>query len=190
MALSYKDPSGFHLEKIRLKVGFFPHLLILSQTDGRVLAQVSCEATDELKFIACIEDGRVEPGKPLHSFGKLGMDYCYQDRFSAQADLDIVNGPSIQGSLFSQLRFLRFGGEFMCNTHLEDKNSKPELVDLNIGGAIVGSDWFASIRTTNLFSNIRVGYTCLISKTMNFGALVNYRVFQNQQSVLIGAVWR
>lgn len=163
------------------------HLL---QTDGRVLGQASFQTTSNLKLVACIEDGRVEPGKPLHSFGKLGFDYCHKDKVSAQGDVDIVNGPSIQGSFLCQLRFLQIGGEFMCNTHLEDKNSKPELVDLNVGGAFVAPDWFASVRTTNLFSNIRVGYTCVLSRTLNFGALVNYRVFQNQQSVLIGALWR
>jgi spore coat protein U-like protein len=78
----------------------------------------------------------------------------------------------------------------MCNTHLEEKINKPELVDFNVGAAFVAPDWFASVRTANLFSNIRVGYTCVLSKTLNFGALVNYRVFQNQQSVLIGALWR
>jgi hypothetical protein len=109
---------------------------------------------------------------------------------SAQADVDIVNGPSVQGSFLCQLRFLQLGGEFMCNTHLEEKNSKPELVDLNVGGAFIAPDWFASVRTTNLFKNVRVGYTCVLSRTLNFGALVNYRVFQNQQSVLIGALWR
>jgi hypothetical protein len=160
------------------------------QIDGRVLGQVSYRVANDFKLVACIEDGRVEPGKPLHSFGKLGFDYSLKDKIAAQGDVDIINGPSIQGSLFCQLKFLQIGGEFMWNSHLDDKNINPELVDLNVGGAIVGADWFASVRTTSLFSNIRVGYTCVLSKTLNFGALVNYRVFQNQQSVLIGALWR
>jgi hypothetical protein len=192
MSLSYSDPSGLTLEKLRMKVSSncLSTRLSHSQIDGRVLGQVSYRVANDLKLVACIEDGRVEPGKPLHSFGKLGFDYSLKDKVAAQGDIDIINGPSVQGSFFCQLRFLQIGGEFMWNTHMDDKNSKPELVDLNVGGAIIGADWFTSIRTTNLFSNIRVGYTSVLSKTLNFGALVNYRVFQNQQSVLIGGLWR
>lgn len=106
-----------------------------------------------------------------------------------QGDVDVVNGPTIQGSLLFKFMFLQLGGEFLANTHLENKY-KPELIDLNIGGAITGIDWFTSVRTTNLFSTIRVGYTCALSKSLNFGALVNYRVFQNQQSLLFGVLWK
>ena len=142
-----------------------------------------------MKVTACIEDGRVEPGKPLHSFGKLGFDGSIRESLMLQGDVDVINGPTVQGSLLFKLLFLQIGGEMMCNTHYESK-SKLELLDLNIGGSITGPDWFTSIRTTNLFSTIRVGYSCNLSKSINFGALVNYRVFQNQQSLLLGILWK
>ena len=82
--------------------------------------------TEEVKLIACIEDGRVETGRPLHSFGKIGMDYTTtissqngtENNVAAQLDIDVVNGPSLQGTaLFAAPRF-RVGGEFLFNTHV------------------------------------------------------------------------
>jgi hypothetical protein len=55
---------------VYLFISFNLHLFV--QTDGRMFAEASYLINNNLKCTACIEDGRQEPGKPLHSFGKLG----------------------------------------------------------------------------------------------------------------------
>jgi hypothetical protein len=45
------------------------------------------------------EDGRQEPGKPLRSFGILGMNFLSQNgNIAVQGDVDVVNGPTFYGS--------------------------------------------------------------------------------------------
>mmetsp|Transcript_16776 Transcript_16776/g.25209 ORF Transcript_16776/g.25209 Transcript_16776/m.25209 type:complete len:292 (-) Transcript_16776:82-957(-) len=177
MSIAYNDPAGLSIEQMRIR------------TDGRVLGEASFQVSDSFKLTACIEDGRQEPGKPLYSFGKLGLDYCVEN-FSAQTDLDVVNGPSLQGCALLSFPYLRLGGEFLCNTHLEDKRKHPELLDLNVGMSVLGSEWAASVRTTNLLGNIRLGYLCNISRTVDVGVMVDYRILYNDQSLLVGGIYR
>jgi hypothetical protein len=97
---------------------------MLTQSNGRILGEASYVVNDKFKLVTCIEDGRVEPGKPLHSFGKLGVDYTTAlgtttgNNLAAQLDVDIVNGPSIQGAALFSFPYFRIGGEFLCNTHV------------------------------------------------------------------------
>ena len=45
------------------------------------------------------EDGRQELGKPLRSFGILGMNFLSQNgNIAVQGDVDVVNGPTFYGS--------------------------------------------------------------------------------------------
>jgi hypothetical protein len=118
----------------------------------------------------------------------IGFDFLSAN-VAVQGDVDVVNGPSVQSSAMLTTKYVNIGGEFLCNTHLEDKRKGMELIDLNVGILINGPDWKTSFRTANLFCNYRVGFICNISNTVDLGAQVNYRIDNSHQSVMIGAKW-
>lgn len=176
----YLNPNGFSLENFKIK------------TDGRVMAEASLKFTESLKFNASIEDGRQEPGKPLRSFGILGMNFqSTSGNVAIQGDVDVVNGPTFYGS--SVLKYndcFKFGIETRYNTHYEEKqDTAPELMDLNFGGAYMCPDWTFSARTTDLLENIRLSYVHSVAADLDVGALVDYRVKSNHQSLAIAMKW-
>lgn len=167
----------------------FYERIFLSQTDGRVSADASLKVSETKTFTASIEDGRQEPGKPLQSYGKLGLDFLSSGT-SLKADIDIVNGPILSGSILSRYGPFRIGGEAFLNTHLEERDQKPEVTDANIGVSYDGPDWTASLRTIDLLGSVRLGYVHNISKDIDVGGLVEYRIRTNYQSMVVGARWR
>lgn len=60
-----------------------------------------------------VEDGRQEPGKPLRSFGILGMNFLSPSgAVAVQGDIDVVNGPTLYGStMLKYNQCFKFGVE-------------------------------------------------------------------------------
>mmetsp|Transcript_16343 Transcript_16343/g.24638 ORF Transcript_16343/g.24638 Transcript_16343/m.24638 type:complete len:286 (-) Transcript_16343:137-994(-) len=172
----WDNPLGFTLENFRVK------------TDGRVLAEASLKVAEGLKFTSSIEDGRQEPGKPLRSYGKLGLDFL-SDYVSVQGDVDIVNGPIVSSSILGEYEKFKFGGDVFLDTHFEDREQRPELMDASIGASYDGPDWTASLRTTDLMSNVRLAYVHHVSDSLDVGGLVEYRIKSNYQSLAVGSRW-
>jgi hypothetical protein len=145
-----------------------------------------------MKLTACIEEGRHEPGKPVHSFGKIGIDYESKD-MTLSSDIDLINGPSLQGCvLLTFFNRLKIGGEFLCNTHFDEKE-KPEIIDCNIGVSLLhGTDTSLSMRTLDLFDVFRFGYIQhrIGSADLDLGVRVDYRVRSNHQRLSLGGKWR
>lgn len=165
--------------------------MLCIQTNGCLLAEIATPLSPTLKLTACIEDGRQEPGKPVHSFGKIGVDYERPD-MTISADVDIINGPSVQGcALLNFHNRLRIGGEFLCNTHFDEKE-KAEIIDCNIGASLNISDVTLSVRTVDLFDIFRFGYVQrrVASLDLDLGAQVNYRIRNNHQRLTLGGKWR
>mmetsp|Transcript_4596 Transcript_4596/g.7784 ORF Transcript_4596/g.7784 Transcript_4596/m.7784 type:complete len:294 (+) Transcript_4596:202-1083(+) len=179
-SLSYINPNGgIAIHNLRIK------------TDGCLLAEVSTALSSNLQLTACIEDGRMEPGKPVHSFGKVGLDYEVKD-MTVSADIDLINGPSLQGcALLNFYKRLNIGGEFLCNTHFDEKE-KPEIIDCNVGIAFNTSELSLSVRTVDLFDIFRFGYVHhnVASLDLDLGARVDYRIRNDHQRLTLGGKWR
>lgn len=161
------------------------------QTDGCLLAEISAPITPSLQLTACIEDGRMEPGKPVHSFGKIGVDFDGGD-MSVSADIDVINGPSLQGcALLNFYNYLNIGGEFLFNTHFDEKE-KPEIIDCNVGIALNTTNVSLSVRTVDLFDIFRFGYVHrqVANHDLTLGAKVDYRIRNNHQKLTLGGKWR
>lgn len=86
LAAKYKHPSGISLDKLEFK------------TDGRILGEASLDVDSKLKLWVSAEDGRQDVGKPIKSHGKLGVEYVSPGVLVAQSDVDVVNGPTVNGS--------------------------------------------------------------------------------------------
>lgn len=174
----FRKGSILSLDKLRIK------------SDGRILAEASLKTSDISTFTVSAEDGRQEPGKPLQSFGKLGVE-IRSPTIMAQADVDVVNGPLLKGSfVYSLFKNLSFGAETLVNTHLEERNSYPELTDLNFGVAYSGPNWNLAARTTDTIGTMRFGYLQSISQRLTVGALLIYRLKANAQKLVFGAEYR
>lgn len=180
VACSYYSPNvGIALEQLRMK------------TDGCILAEVSTELSSSVRMTACIEEGRPEPGRPVHSFGKIGLDFETND-ITLSADVDLINGPSVQGcALLNFFDRLNLGGEFLCNTHIDEKD-QPEIIDCNVGVSFEASDSALSIRTVDLFDIFRFGYVQhqVASLDLDLGIKVDYRIRNNRQRLTLGGKWR
>lgn len=129
-----------------------------------------------------------EPGRPLHSFGKLGVEYTVPV-LAVTADVDVVNGPTMNASALIKKYSFSGGFDLQYNTHLEDKNLPPEIVDFNVGMAYQGSDWSSFLRTTELLTNIRGGYLHKVTKAVDVAALFDYRLKTNYQKLAVGTSW-
>jgi hypothetical protein len=103
------------LDKLRVK------------SDGRLLAEVSLKTSSLSKFTMSAEDGRQEPGKPIQSFGKLGIEFTLPN-ISIDADVDVVNGPLLRTSALYKYGRYKFGGEALVNSHIEDSDQPPEII--------------------------------------------------------------
>lgn len=80
----------------------------------------------------------------------------------------------------------QLGGEVMLNTHLEEKDQKPEFVDINFGGSYEGPDWNASFKTSDLLNNLHIGYVHHTSPQVSVGGLLDYKMKSNHQSISVG----
>lgn len=151
--------------------------------------EASYQVTDSTKLLVSAEDGRQEPGKPLHSFGKIGAEYILP-RLALTADVDVVNGPTIRASALGKSGLFKGGFDLQYNSHLEDRELSPELVDFNFGMSCKGSDWSAFAKTTELLSSIRGGYLHKVSENVAAAAIFDYRLKTNYQKITFGASWR
>lgn len=135
---------------------------------------------------ACIEDGRQEPGKAFRSYGKLGLN-IFSKYINSLSDIDIVNGPVLSSSLICKYENqLFFGGEVTVNTHLEERDQKPEFVDINFGCTYHGLDWIGTIKTSDLLNNLHLGYLHQISPQVSVGGLIDYKMKSNYQTISVG----
>lgn len=166
--------SLISLDKLRVK------------SDGRLLAELSLKLSNSTKMTISTEDGRQEPGKPLHSIGKLGMELSLP-YLNADVDVDVVNGPLVHGSVLYKYGNIGVGGEALVNTHAEDKDQSVEFADMNFGMSYFGHDWKLIARTTNSLENIRVGYLHNFSPSLVLVSQVDYHLKSNAQKIAFGS---
>lgn len=145
--------------------------------------------TENLKLTSSIEDGRQEPGKPLHSFGKLGFEYI-SSLVNTSGEIDVVNGPSLQSAVLFHHGPFRAGAELLFNSHLEEKDQSSEIVDFNVGFSFEGSDSHTSVTTTDMLGNIRMAYVHHVSPVLDCVGQVDYRLKTNYQRICLGVKWR
>lgn len=119
------------------------------------------------------------------------MDYDRKD-MTLSADIDIINGPSVQGcALLNFYNRLNIGGEFLCNTHFDEKE-KPEIIDCNVGVSFNTSDLALSMRTVDLFDIFRFGYVQhrVAKLDLDLGVRVDYRIRNHHQRLTVGGKWK
>jgi len=182
IAASYKT-SSVSLDRFAVK------------SDGRISLEAAMALNPFLKLTVAAEDSRQEPGKPLHSYGKVGFEYRNPMVLLA-SDVDIVNGPVLKSSVVGNYNSLRIGAQAICNTHLEGKLNHsntannaaqfPELVDLSFAAAYRGIGWNAAVRTRDFLRSLRVSYIQSISPQLEVGAQVDYGLKYNTQKFNIG----
>lgn len=181
LAAKYKHPSGISLDKLEFK------------SDGRVLGEASLDVDSKLKLWVSAEDGRQDTGKPIKSHGKLGVEYVSPGILSALSDVDVVNGPTVNGSVVVNLagkRGLLAGFQATYNTQLDEKDQKPEFLDYNVGLAKVNTSWEASVRSYHKMSNLQFSLLSRVNPQVTFGAQLDYQVDKNTQGMTIGGCFR
>lgn len=151
--------------------------------------EASYRVHDSVKLLVSAEDGRQEPGKPLHSFGKVGVEYSVPN-IAVSTDVDIVNGPTIRSTVLARRNAFKGGFDLQYNSHLEDRELSPELVDFNVGLSYTGSDWSAFAKTVELMSSIRGGYLHKVNENVSAAAMFDYRLKTNYQKISLGTSWR
>ena len=119
----------------------------------------------------------------------MGFEYTHP-RVSVTTDVDVVNGPTIRSSVLGRSNSLRGGFDLQYNSHLEDKELSPELVDFNFGLSYDGSDWSAFAKTTELLSSVRGGYMHKVNDKVSVAAMFDYRLKTNYQKIILGTSWR
>jgi hypothetical protein len=125
----------------------------------------------------------------MQSYGKLGLDFS-SPMIDMSGDVDIVNGPVLSAGFFVRSDAVRVGGELVYNTHWEDKDQRAEVLDADLGASVDGPDWTASVRTSDLFNNIRLAYVHRMSETLSLGSQVDYRLRSNYQTLSAGLQWK
>lgn len=181
LAAKYKHPSGISLDKLEFK------------TDGRILGEASLDVDSKLKLWVSAEDGRQDAGKPIKSHGKLGVEYVSPGVLVAQSDVDVVNGPTVNGSAVLSLggaSGVLAGFQATYNTQLDEKDQKPEFIDYNVGLAKMNKSWEASVRSYNKVSNLQFSLLSRVNPQVTFGAQLDYQVDKNTQGMTIGGCFR
>ncbi len=99
--------------------------------------------------------------------------------FSVQADVDVVNGPSLHMSGLLHRKGFSAGVEALVNSHYDDKelsgsssSGGAELADLNVGWAYNYPEWNVSMRTTGFLNNLRMSYVHHVSPELTVGTPV------------------
>eukprot|EP01041_Mallomonas_annulata_P005079 gene5079-10165_t len=177
ISASYKNDDGISFDNIRI------------DSEGRVLAEASMRTTEYLTLKVSAEDGRYEPGRPLHSFGKLGVEYSIPN-VAISADVDVVNGPTFYGSALLKYNRVRFGWQTIWNTHLEDKGDHPELTGLNLGLHYDGKDWEGCVRTTDLMSKLNLSYIHHVTNILDVSGFVSYGLKSNHQEIVLAGKYQ
>jgi hypothetical protein len=156
------------------------------RSDGRVLVEGSLQTSSVSKLTVAAEDGRQEPGKPVQSFGKLGCELKLP-RIGSTFDVDVVNGPLFSASaLFTPAQNVYFGMEGLFNSHLEDKDRSPEIIDFNMGIQYLGPNWTAAARSFDSMNTLKMAYVHVLSPTVTIGSHVDYRKKTNSQKLSLG----
>jgi Eukaryotic porin len=177
ISASLKSPN-LSLDNFRIK------------SDGRIHVEASLQTNESTKFTICAEDGRQEPGKLLHSNGKIGCEFR-SPAISGKADLDIVNGPTFRSSLlYNFTDKFNFGSEIAVNTRLEEKDLSPEISDVNIGMSYKGTDWNLSAKTHDTLGTLRVSYLHSVSPKLHVCSRLDYRLKSNSQKIFVGSSYR
>lgn len=174
---SYQGNNGISLDKLRVT------------SDGRVQAEATMQYSEYLKLKVSAEDGRQEPGRPLHSLGKLGFEYNIS-KMSVAGDLDVVNGPTLYGSAILDYYRAKFGIETSWNSHLEDRGVNPELLGVNLGLVYRGNDWKGCIKTADLVGKLNVSYVHHVSNVLDISGLVCYGLRTNYQKLIFTAKYK
>ena len=166
------------------------HLKLLS--NGKVMLDASWKVNENLKCNFVAEDGRHEPGlMNLHSFGKMGLEYQNKSLHSS-IDIDVVNGPLLfLSSVFSPKYFnnnIKIGGSMQLNSHLENGDGPPSIIDLAAGAVFKQKDYQIGIRSTNYLTNIRGTYLHNLNTSTMLAAKVDMSLEENSQQITIGAL--
>lgn len=120
-------------------------------TSGRINAEVSIkDALPGLSVGVKVEDGVAGSGNPA---GSVNATYKYQN-ITAFAEVDVVDGPTIYDSVTCEYQNFTVGAEVKVNTHLDDKDSKPALVDANAVVAYQGKDFHVSLATVDMLKKL------------------------------------
>lgn len=154
-----------------------------------MLAEASYKLSAPLKFTLSVEDGRQEPGKPLHSFGRIGAQYA-SSTLAVDADVDVVNGPTFRTSALLRKYSALLGFDLQYNTHFEDKSTTPEVLDCNFGVGFEGQGWRFIAKTMEMLSSLRVGYFHKVNSDFTAAFMVDYRLKTNYQKIMLGSKWR
>jgi hypothetical protein len=121
-----KKGEVISLDKLRVK------------SDGKVTLEGSLKTNEFSKFTMGMEDGHQERGKPLYSYGTLGVELSMPS-LCGSAVVDVVNGPVLKANMMVNLNSVwKVGGEATVNSRYEEKDQMPEVSDINVGMSYKG----------------------------------------------------
>jgi len=128
----FKPFDGISVKKLGVK------------TNGRVFVEASLDnALAGAQFTVKAEDGA---GKAPS--GSVDVDYTLNS-LNLNANLDFVRGPTVYAAGTFGFDSIVLGGEVKYNTEFDDSDSGAKLEDYNGSLSYVGSDFTASLSTTN-----------------------------------------
>ena len=195
--LSEKGPLGSITATCKGPILSLDNLSIHS--NGKLNAKASLKTNAVSTFFVSAGDERIEPGKSLQSFGKLGAVFATPSYY-VNADVDVVNGPLLHASASYLYKKWRLGGETVINTHLEknyhvdekDKSSSAAkfISDLNLGVAYTEPAWSMTVKTIDLLSCLRISYLHTISPKLSVGTQLDYKLKANAQKIILGSEFK
>ena len=168
--------EGIVLEKLNFK------------SDGKISVEAGYKVNNSFRFNFVAEDGRHEPGLPLNSFGKVGVEYLSNNMHST-FDVDVINGPLVFiSSLFQLNNNISVGGSMQFNTRLETGGGPPNIVDLAIGASVKQKDWQAGVRTTKNLNYLRGSYLHNLSRATKIATSIDMNLRENHQNITVGGL--
>ena len=188
LSTAYKISNSVSLDKFCIK------------SDGRIALEAAMKLSDNTKLTVSAEDSRQEPGKPLHSFGKLGFLHNVP-MFTLSADVDVVNGYQLKSSFITKINSLKIGSQVLCRARVDNPAAvydgvtsttaasvtTPQLIDFTFVSSYNGDGWCASAITRNCLKSLRISYIQALSPIVDVGAQIDYGLRVNTHKFNIGA---
>lgn len=155
-------------------------------SEGRLVGEATLKnAVKNTDLVCKVSDGANEPPA-----GELEVKYTH-DRFTLDAGVDVVNGPTLNLSGSASLAAgLTLGGSLKLNTKLDDANGTPELKDYGVAASYVQKDVTTVLTTKDRLKEVQLSVYNDLSKETQLGVQCNFLSKGELKSMQVGALYQ